>query len=571
MKSRSGFTLVEVVITIAIISILSAITVIAYIQVQTNSRNSARKGNVTVLAEALEKYYAKNGEYPSVRSLVNNFGDNTGAVVASKLGVDVSVLMMPKMPSGTTNSLTSIAPANDYVQYVASSDVNNSTCQDNLTGGCDQFTLKYNQENGALVTVESNHKGRPDSLGTIPNQVNQPTLSVALSGTNVVATATADPCENASLTAKFSFRYRTNGGPWSAYSSWSTSSSFSIAGGQGNVYDFQAATRCDNGPVAGQTSPESNVVSYTYPISAPNAPSVTVSLSGSNALATISDVSCPAGTSAAYATRSRVNDGTWSNYSSWSGSSTASQPASQGYKYGYQAKARCQLGTVNSGETEGSEGTFIRPILAPSAPNVTQSTSGSVTTWSWPATSCPAGTMAEYQERDTADWGYDSDWQGPFGATYTSSQWTTGTYQGYQYTEAIQTRCKNSYTTGSWSASGQASYITPISTPGVPTGFVASLSSDRKIVTWNWTAPSCPTGLQNQDQKAPRFPPAAYGAWTAQGWWVPTWTQALTNPPTAIPSGRQFQMKAKYVCVNATTGRQGAYGAEGASGVYTAP
>lgn len=570
MKSKSGFTLIEVTITVAILAIIATITVVAYTQVQTNTRNSTRKGNVAIITESLEQYYTKNGEYPSVRSLVNNYPDNTGAVVASKLGIDINTLVMPKMPSGTTNALTSAAsPTNNYIAYIAQSEVNNTSCQTALTGGCDKFTLKYIEEgSGNTVSLESKHQDRPF---TVPGEPNKPTLSVGRSGTNVVATATADPCSPATFTAKFSFRYRVNGGAWSAYSSWEPSNLFTMTGTQGTVYDFQAATRCDNGTIPGQTSPESDVASYTYPIDPPSAPTVSLALNGSNVEATLSATSCPSGTTPQYSTRSRVNEGAWQDWSSWSSTSPVSQPANQGAKYGYQAKARCQLGSVYSNESSSSsEVTYIRPINTPSAPSVTNSTSGGVTTWTWPATACPTGTSAEYQERDTTDWGYDTDWQGPY-SSYTSSQWTTSTYQGYQYTEAIQTRCKSNFVTSNWSASGQASYITPISTPSAPTGFVGALSADRKLVNWNWTAPTCPTGLQNQDQKAGRFLPSAYGSWTAQGWWAPGWTQALTNPPTAIPSGRQFQIKAKYVCVNATTGRQGSYGPEGQSAVYTAP
>lgn len=568
MKTKSGFTIVEIMITVAIIAVLAAITVVAYTQVQTNTRNSTRKDNATILAQALEKYYATNGEYPSVRSLVNSYSDNTGSVVATKLGVDISVLLMPQMPSGTTNAFTSATPANDYIQYTASSASNNTACQTALTGGCDQFSLKYNEEGSAnLITLNSRHNTGATS-GTTPGAPAKPTVTVTLSGTNVLATATADPC-SAGLTAKFSFHYRVNNGTWSAYSAWSTTATYSLPGTQGSTYDFQAATRCDNGTVAGQTSDQSDIASYTYPINPPSAPSVSVSSNGVTVTATIAAVSCPDGTYTQYATRNRTNDGTWSSYSDWSINVTASQSSSSGIKYGYQAKARCQSGAAASNEAEGAEGTTVSGIATPSAPVVSTSTTSGTTTWSYPGVSCPTGTTAEYQERDTTDWGYDSGWYGPTSAT--SSSWATGTYQGYQYIEAFQARCKTAYGTSNWSGTGQASYITPISTPGAPTGFSASLSSDRKTVTWNWTAPTCPTGLQNQDQKAGRYPSAAYGSFTAQGWYVPTWSQVLSNPPTVIPSGKQFQIEAKYVCVNATTGRQGSFGPLSQSSIYTAP
>src|ERR1700730_5715915 len=122
MKSKSGFTIVELIIVITIISLLTTIAIVSYTKVQSNARDTTRQQNVTSIDEALEKYYVNNGEYPSVRSIVNNFAGNTGAAVASKLNVDITALAMPQMPSGATNALTSTTPiANDYILYTASS------------------------------------------------------------------------------------------------------------------------------------------------------------------------------------------------------------------------------------------------------------------------------------------------------------------------------------------------------------------------------------------------------------------------------------------------------------------
>lgn len=573
MKSKSGFTIVEVLITVLVIAVLASITVVAYTKVQQNSRDSIRKGNATVIAESLEKYYGKNGEYPSVRSVVNNYADNTGSVVASKLGINISALTMPRMPSGATNALYSSAtPANDYISYIAKSEINNSSCQTALTGGCDEFTLKYIEESGATITIESRHKGRPDGFESTPGEVAAPSLAVALVGTDVVATATPDdPCVPGDLTEKFSYRHRVNGGSWSSYSTWTESTTYSVPGSQGSTYDFQAATRCDNGATPGTTSPESAVVSFQYPINAPAAPVVTVTLSGSNALATITAVSCPAGTTAQYALRSRVNDGTWSSYSAWSSSLTASQAANQGSKYDYQAKARCQNGSILSDEATSGIASYTRPIATPGTPSVSHITSGNTTTWTVSGT-CPAGTSREYQEQDTADWGYTSSWYGPYDDTFTGSSWNTAS-QGYQFTESFQVRCISSYVTSNWSSSGATSYIRPITAPGAPTNYVATQSADHKAVNWTWTAPSCYSGLQNQDTRTASWPPGAYGAWTAQGWWSASWTQTIVSngQPIVIPSGSQFRIKSQYICVNTTTGRQSAWGPIGESGVYTAP
>jgi prepilin-type N-terminal cleavage/methylation domain-containing protein len=566
MQSRSGFTIVEVTIVTVIIAILATISVVAYTSVQRDARDNTRKGNTTVIAEGLETYYTKNGEYPSVRSIVNNYAENTGTAVAAKLGVQSDILKMPKMPGSASNALFSAAqPTNDYVSYIGASAVNITNCQTVITGGCDEFTLKYYEESGPLVTVESRHKGRPDSGGSAPEAAAKPSIVVGLSGANVLATATASACETASLTPKFSFHYRVNGGAWTAYSDWSSSNTFSIPGMQATHYDFQAATRCDNGPVAGESSPESDIASFDFPIGAPAAPSVSVSTATANAVATIAPVTCPAGTTAQYVLRSRTNDGSWSAYSAWSTTLSGSQTAAQGVKYGYQAQARCINGTMNGTAATGSEGTAVKAINTPTTPAISASTSGSTTTWNWTGVTCPAGTSAQYMYRYLADWGYTSDWYGP--QAIGSLDWDT-TSQGYQYTSQIQAGCYNSYTQSGFGAVSGASYIRPVAAPGATQW--SAWKSGARTVYMQATA-SCGDGMYlytkfrewSGDIKFTSGPRTGF-----TGWWSTDGSfrvEGYTDPFVGgiannydIPAASRYRSLANQKCVNYSTGRESA-------------
>src|SRR3989344_2717562 len=62
---KKGFTLMELLIVIAIIGILISISAAAYSTAQKRSRDSRRQGDLKAMQNALEQYYsANNGSYP---------------------------------------------------------------------------------------------------------------------------------------------------------------------------------------------------------------------------------------------------------------------------------------------------------------------------------------------------------------------------------------------------------------------------------------------------------------------------------------------------------------------------
>jgi len=64
VQSRFGFTLVEVLVVISIISILTSVLYVNFNAARENSRDQVRKTDLKQLQLAIELYKAQNGSYP---------------------------------------------------------------------------------------------------------------------------------------------------------------------------------------------------------------------------------------------------------------------------------------------------------------------------------------------------------------------------------------------------------------------------------------------------------------------------------------------------------------------------
>lgn len=579
MKSKRGFSIVEVAVVLVIIAILATVGTFSYLLIQRDARDSQRQTKATLIAEGLEKFYDKNGEYPSPAALTGNISANTGQAVASKLKVDQETLVMPKAPNGITNSIATELSDTDVLAYIAKSDVNNTSCQTNAASGCDEFALSYKKErDNETVTIKSRHSGREAGFETIPEAPSRPTVTATQSGTNLIATSSAPTCETG-LTAKYSFQNRAGSDAWTAWSAWQNGSTWTRTGNlDGVTYQFQAKVRCDSTANPGQESPVSAPASVIYaaPLQTPSVPALTVVLSGANVAATSAATTCSPGTPQ-YRIDNRTNTNAWST-GSWGTLQTASAAnPQQGVRYGFRVSVRCERAGSYSSVATGAEATYIHPINTPPAPTVTMTASGTGMTWNWNTTACPADTTAHYRSQSEADWGYAPDWYGPY-TNFTSRGWTAVS-QGYEYKMSAQTRCVSSYATGEWSTSGSASYIRPIDAPGAPTDFTFTMLDDRKGWSYGWTAPTCGPGVRPEWRMNTWMgaPPSSWSGtvgwtttgthgwafipdttWSNQGFWTPQWATGIGDNP--MPVGLEARQRVQYICVNATTGRTSSWG-----------
>ncbi len=186
--------------------------------------------------------------------------------------------------------------------------------------------------------------------------------------------------------------------------------------------------------------------------------------------------------------------------------------------------------TMDTDKTCTAHFTPILIACTPPAPNTSQNTVGSTTTWSWTPASC-SGNSTRYQYRYTiSPAGYDSGW------VETSSPpvaFTTST-EGQTYTVSVQTQFYNPATSTSWSASGSDSYSRGITSPSAP------ITTVSPSVTATVTAVSCASGLTAQYGIASR---TNDGTWSAFSAWSTTRTSSQ-----AAADGVKYGYKAQARC-----------------------
>ena len=139
--AQKGFTIVELLIVIAVIGILAVLVLNTYSGVQARARDTDRTNDITQISTQLEVYFADNGKYPTYA----NLHDDTW--VDSTSGLKTLDLNALRAPEQITNSTVNAAAANKDQYGYEPTLAAGGACDNGVTlGDCVKFTLTYWKE-----------------------------------------------------------------------------------------------------------------------------------------------------------------------------------------------------------------------------------------------------------------------------------------------------------------------------------------------------------------------------------------------------------------------------------------
>lgn len=161
MRHQRGFTLVELVIVITIMSILLVLAVVNLRSSQVTARDQERKTDVENIARGLEGFYTNNGsgaDYPS--TYIGDSATTDDTVKSDLRNIDIKSLQAPGVAAGTrslisatnaTETTAGVAPQPTITQYVYQPiQLDNSLCT-LVTQECRRYNLYYRLEGDNTV------------------------------------------------------------------------------------------------------------------------------------------------------------------------------------------------------------------------------------------------------------------------------------------------------------------------------------------------------------------------------------------------------------------------------------
>lgn len=145
LKKDQGFTLIEVVIVLAIAALIILIVLLAISGAQRTRRDTTRQSDVGSIAAAAEAYASNhNGDYPNSQALLD--GALTNGAAGGSCGVNICDPLTGTKPAYSAAAATATAPLNFAV---------GSACAGH-TANPRTWVINYWVENGGTAACRDN-------------------------------------------------------------------------------------------------------------------------------------------------------------------------------------------------------------------------------------------------------------------------------------------------------------------------------------------------------------------------------------------------------------------------------
>ena len=110
---KRGFTLIELMVTVAIVALLTSIIMVSFSTARGKSRDGKRVSDVGQIQIALELFYDRCKQYPA--TVANPTSGITAATCPSGVNLSTFISQIPAPSSGSYTYAVNASPATDYV------------------------------------------------------------------------------------------------------------------------------------------------------------------------------------------------------------------------------------------------------------------------------------------------------------------------------------------------------------------------------------------------------------------------------------------------------------------------
>lgn len=155
--SKRGFTLIEMLIVVAIIGILSSLILVGLASFRSRGRDARRIADVKQVQNALEVYYTKNLKYPPVTggSATDRWDELTTTIAGSGIGIS----QLPNDPLSPSQEYDYKECNNQqgYVIAVTLEDSDNTTLSNDIdgtsSGSCNFGGINCDDDSGVYCVM----------------------------------------------------------------------------------------------------------------------------------------------------------------------------------------------------------------------------------------------------------------------------------------------------------------------------------------------------------------------------------------------------------------------------------